>query len=176
MTSQSQYQNILVLKDKMEFTEKQTPVGVKIISIVFFVMSVLLMLIAVIYLVFPPQYLIEPNQKHFGPSPTSAQIILEITYQVVLPLAFGIWHLVTGIGLWKLKRWAKISGVIISTISVVLILSVVVKESINAYNSATYTAISIEYHQLIPILAVFLFYLITGLYLLLSKNLKEVTV
>lgn len=166
-----------MLMGKMDFTEKQTPVGVKIISIVFFVMSVLLMLFAVLNFISPHIYFAKPTElARFGPPPkTTSQIALEISYQVVLPLAFGIWHLVTGIGLWKLKRWAKISGIIISTISVVLILSVVVKESINAYNSATYTAISIEYHQLIPILVVFLFYLLAGLYLLLSNKLKEIT-
>ncbi|MBS3080320.1 DUF2127 domain-containing protein [Candidatus Pacearchaeota archaeon] len=86
------------------------PVGVKVISVVYWITSAL-MIIGGISLIVGKELLIEIN-------PILTAYTSLLTLMAFIIIAIGILEIFIGIGLWKRKSWARITAIILSIIGI----------------------------------------------------------
>jgi hypothetical protein len=92
-------------------------VGVTVISVLAFIGSILVLLMgilmAVVMVVAPP-----PAQQDFPASPVVFKaLMLAVSFMYVLP---AIWGILTSIGLFRLRNWARISTIVFSVLLILM--------------------------------------------------------
>jgi uncharacterized membrane protein (DUF2068 family) len=104
-------------EDKPVKDSKKIPIGVRIISILYYVMAGLLVISGLFIILFSgiivsTMISIDPNLS----SVVNSQVIIWVGIFLIL---LGVLIFFVGRGLWKLKLWAKITALMISALMIV---------------------------------------------------------
>ncbi len=127
---------------------KKVPVGVKIISVWYYIGAVIIVLLSLLYLF---------GSRFAGSLVNRFQLfaIFGVSFFIVIGIilmGFGVLSFFIARGLWKAKNWARIAAIILACVGIFITLTYIVMGDI----------------EIIPIL----FNGIVGGYLLFNKNVK----
>lgn len=140
--------------------KRKIPIGIKIIAILFLALAVLSVYNGIIYNSGKAEIAsaLQEELLQSGADNAAAQSMIPIIVGAIICWYFlgAVIYLILGIGLWKLKRWARIITIILSILSVAASLFVIGAIFSNWMSATKFIAT-----------------IIIAVYLLFSKEIKE---
>jgi hypothetical protein len=104
---------------------KDIPVGIKVISILFYVGAVLCFFMGFAMIISSKAMAISMVASHPGvglESIPQGMLVTLIVIIGILALGAGIFSFFIGKGIWKLKRWARITAIVLSIIGLISVI------------------------------------------------------
>jgi uncharacterized membrane protein len=102
--------------------KRKVPLGIKLIAVLFLIMAVLSVVNGVIYTLGRTEIAsaLQEEILQSGADSASVQSMIPIIVWGIIGVYFlgGVIYLVLGIGLWKIKRWARITTIILAILSI----------------------------------------------------------
>jgi len=137
---------------------KKIPTGIQVVSIIHYIAAGLCAVFGLLFIVFSgrlAEYLMSGTDALT--SLTTSDLVGTLIVLGVLFIILGVLYFFIGKGLWKLKKWARIVGIILAVIV------------------ALYTLYMMTGNFTIALLIIFLIDVAVGVYLIFSKEAKKIS-